>query len=342
MTDKKISFFAKKNKKELSKQSRRMKTLNLILAVVLAVALWAFVIGEVNPETEKTLTGVPLTVLGESDLAEKNLAVLTEFDDTVTVVVKGRRNDVYNINASKLSASVDVSQCTKGENQLSIKVTAPENVTEATVKNGDIVVVIDKIVTAEKDVEIVTDGDVGENKSVEVSSVSLDKVEVRGPSTYVAKVDSVVGILKVKEGINSYSQSVSLVAMDESGNTVEGVELVDSTVAVQAYLSVTKEIKVNISTTGNAPEDVSIDVPDNVSIKVKGKYDSVEKLESIDAQPVDISNITEDTKEKLTVTLPAGVSLAENTGAYTVNGAGNTVTIEIDIKATSDKSGQEE
>ncbi len=342
MTDKKVSFFAKKNKKELSKQSRRMKTLNLILAIGLAVALWAFVIGEVNPETDKTLTGVPLTVSGLDALEDQNLVVLTEFDDTVTAVIEGRRNDIYNVNASKLSARLDLSDCVEGENQVTISVTAPENVTKATVKDANIVVVVDKIVTAEKDVDIITDGGSDETDGIEVSSVSLDKVEIRGPSTYVAKVDSVVGILKVKQGVNSYTQNVSLIAVDKDGKAVDGVEILDSTVAVEAYATTTKEIKVNISTVGTAPEGVTVDVPDSVNIKVKGKADSISKLSSLDAEPVDISDITENTTEKLTVTLPSGVSLSEGSGASIEDSTKNTITIEIDIKVSSDNTEQEE
>ncbi len=340
MTDKKLKFFG--NKKELSKKRRSVKTLNLILAVVLAIALWAYVIGEVNPETEKTLTGVPLTVSGLDVLDQENLVVLTEFDDTVTAVVKGRRNDIYKINASKLSARLDLADCVEGENQVTISVTAPENVTEATVKDGNLVVVVDKIVTAEKDVEIITDGGTDGTDGIEVSSVSLDKVEIKGPSTYVAKVDSVVGILKVKQGVTSYAQNVSLIAVDKEGNAVDGVEILDQAVAVEAYATTTKEVKVNINTVGTAPEGVTVDVPDSVTIKVKGKADTIAKLSSLNAEAVDISNITETTKEKLTVTLPSGISLADGSGASIADSTKNTVTIEVDIKVSSDDTEQEE
>ncbi len=98
----------------------------------------------------------------------------------------------------------------------------------------------------------------------------------------------------------------------------------------------------NINTVGTAPEGVTVDVPDSVTIKVKGKADTIAKLSSLNAEAVDISNITETTKEKLTVTLPSGISLADGSGASIADSTKNTVTIEVDIKVSSDDTEQEE
>ena len=36
--------------------AKKVRVMNIVLAIVLAVILWAYVIGEVNPETETTIT----------------------------------------------------------------------------------------------------------------------------------------------------------------------------------------------------------------------------------------------------------------------------------------------
>ncbi|MBR2576512.1 MAG: hypothetical protein IKE40_04355, partial [Firmicutes bacterium] len=148
--------------------AKKVRVMNIVLAIVLAVILWAYVIGEVNPETETTISGVPLRVVGTNVLESKGLTLLTEFDDTVTVVISGRRSDVYNVNANKLSAKIDVSNCVEGENQISVQISAPDKVSKAEARDGDFLVLVDKIVTEDKPVDIQVSGNLSADTSVEV------------------------------------------------------------------------------------------------------------------------------------------------------------------------------
>ena len=214
--------------------AKKVRVMNIVLAIVLAVILWAYVIGEVNPETETTISGVPLRVVGTNVLESKGLTLLTEFDDTVTVVISGRRSDVYNVNANKLSAKIDVSNCVEGENQISVQISAPDKVSKAEARDGDFLVLVDKIVTEDKPVDIQVSGNLSADTSVEVVDVSADKVSVTGPSTYVEQVSALAGVLEVKDNSNEYNRSVELTPVDEDGNPVERVELSQPAVTVEA------------------------------------------------------------------------------------------------------------
>ena len=324
-------------KKEVKKpDSKRVKTINIVLSIVLAVILWAYVIGDVNPETEKTLVGVPLTVVGEKDLAAQNLVVLTEFEDTVTAVINGRRSEIYGITADRLSARIDVSDCVEGENQISIKVTAPSNVNEAAAKDGNMVVVVDRLVTEEKPVEIVVDGDLRPGSEIEISSVNMETAKVYGPSTYVAEVDSVVGLLKAGDGEQDYSQTISLMAVDESGNAVKGVEILDPEVNVEAVKTLIKEVPVAVQYTGSPAPGVELIFPDSVTIDIKGKYGDISGITELYADPVDISGITQDTSVSVRVRIPSGASAVDAFGDPLGNSGNGTAVIEIDIRVKTE------
>lgn len=323
-------------KEERKEESKRVKTINIILSIVLAVILWTYVIGEVNPETEKTLVGVPLTVAGENALAAQGLTVLTEFEDTVTAVIKGRRSEIYGMTAVRLSARIDLSDCVEGENQVTIKVTAPSNVDEAVAKDGHIVVVVDRLVTEEKPVEIAVSGDLRPGSDVEISSLNMETVQVYGPSTYVAEVDAVVGMLKVLDGEQDYSQTISLIPVDESGKAVRGVEILTPEVNVEATKTLMKEIAVEIPYTGTPPQGIELEMPDTVSVNIKGKYDDISGITVLNADPVDISGITQDTEVSVRVRIPSGAAAVNGFGEPVEGGGGSVAVVKIEIKVKNE------
>ena len=318
----------------------KVRVMNIVLAIILAVILWAYVIGEVNPETETTVSGVPLRIVGENVLESKGLTLLTEFDETVTVVVSGRRSDVYNVNASKLSAKIDVSGCVEGENQVTVQVSAPDKVSKAEARDGDFLVLVDKVVTEDKPVDIQVSGNLSSDTSVEIVGVSEDKISVTGPSTYVEQVSSLTGVLNVKDSVNEYNRNVEIVPTDKDGNLVEGVELSQTTVGVEAEKMMTKTVNVEVVTSGNSPEGMIVSPASGLKLKIRGKYDEMKNITSLKTSPVDISRITENASVDVTIQLPLGITALDNGGDPIRNQTDDSVTIKVDfiVRSAADES----
>ena len=311
--------------------AKKVRVMNIVLAIVLAVILWAYVIGEVNPETETTISGVPLRVVGTNVLESKGLTLLTEFDDTVTVVISGRRSDVYNVNANKLSAKIDVSNCVEGENQISVQISAPDKVSKAEARDGDFLVLVDKIVTEDKPVDIQVSGNLSADTSVEVVDISADKVSVTGPSTYVEQVSALAGVLEVKDNSNEYNRSVELTPVDEDGNPVERVELSQPAVTVEAEKMLTKTVGVEVVTTGTAPEGMTVAPTSNLKLKIRGRYDDVKGISSLKTAPVNISGIKENTTVDVTVQLQPNITALDSGGDPIRNQTDDSVVIKVDF-----------
>lgn len=318
----------------------KVRVMNIVLAIILAVILWAYVIGEVNPETETTVSGVPLRIVGENVLESKGLTLLTEFDETVTVVVSGRRSDVYNVNASKLSAKIDVSGCVEGENQVTVQVSAPDKVSKAEARDGDFLVLVDKVVTEDKPVDIQVSGNLSNDTSVEIVGVSEDKISVTGPSTYVEQVSTLTGVLNVKDSVNEYNRNVEIVPTDKDGNLVEGVELSQTTVGVEAEKMMTKTVNVEVVTSGNSPEGMIVSPASSLKLKIRGKYDEMKNITSLKTSPVDISRITENASVDVTIQLPLGITALDNGGDPIRNQTDDSVTIKVDfiVRSAADES----
>ena len=66
----------------------------MVLALVLAIAFWFYVVGEIDPETSKVYRGVPITVKNEHVLSEHGLSVAGMDRKVIAVTVSGKRSNV--------------------------------------------------------------------------------------------------------------------------------------------------------------------------------------------------------------------------------------------------------
>ena len=72
----------------------KSKKFNIILAILVAIALWAFVLGDVNPDTTSTIRDVPVTFTNQDALEAEGLTIYQSSVQTVNIHINGRRNDV--------------------------------------------------------------------------------------------------------------------------------------------------------------------------------------------------------------------------------------------------------
>ena len=96
--------------------------------VVIAIALWLFVINVVNPPTQITVRSVPVKLLNEDYLESSNLAIAGEGIYTVDVDLSGKRTDLM-VKSSDLTATADLNGLTPGQNYITVRVTAPSGTT---------------------------------------------------------------------------------------------------------------------------------------------------------------------------------------------------------------------
>ena len=65
------------------------KKLNMIISLLIAISLWAFVIGEVNPEASRSYRDIPIRFVNQETLEQSDLAVYTVSQRTVNVTLRG-------------------------------------------------------------------------------------------------------------------------------------------------------------------------------------------------------------------------------------------------------------
>ncbi len=289
----------------------KSKKFNIVLAILAAVVLWAYVLGEVNPNTSDTIRGVPITFANEDMLEAEGLTILQTSAQAVNIHISGNRNDVNRVEAGDFTVICDVEGLQEGESTVRLTVTGPDTVTIDRISEEKITVTVDELVTAEKNIEVVISGEVSADQEPYVVETSSDTVQVTGAATLIDRITSVNAIVDVGSVTDEMrTLTLELVPVDEQGSTVENVALSQSRINVTIVMMTKKTVALDVPVTNqNAGGfERTVDVPK--TIVIKGTEEDLAAVDSISCETVDLAGITEDTEVRLTPVLPEGIQVS--------------------------------
>lgn len=98
----------------MNDELKKRKGLYLLLAIVVAVSIWVYVDEFGNDgkprETERTITDIPITYVGEESLADRGLMMLLdeETDTTLDLTISGGRRRVANLGRDDIRVTVNL------------------------------------------------------------------------------------------------------------------------------------------------------------------------------------------------------------------------------------------
>ena len=134
-----------------------------ILALLVAVVLWLYVMNDQNPAIEGNYT-VPVTIENAPDGYQINAAA-----DTVTIRVRGARSLFVAADRSDFHASVRLSDFVEGEKAYTVETSIPYGFELVSVSPDKISVTLDRIVQKTFKAELTASGE-------PVSGYTVDKI----------------------------------------------------------------------------------------------------------------------------------------------------------------------
>ncbi len=300
------------------------KRFTIILSLVIAICIWGYVIGETNPVDTRTFRSVPIQLVNEESLQEKGLAVLETSDTEMNITIIGTRADISGISEREIAATVNLADAAKGENELKIDLHIPDSVEIENKSLNKITVIVEESRSKKVDVEVDYQGSFAEDEEPITVDMSRESVVVSGPVSQVDKVSyvrAVVGAGKVTDQPESIK--CGLTPVNKSGAEVKSVNLSAQSVTVTAELAKTKTVPLDVPVVDNSSDLYTRNVSAPEEITIKGRSSDLEAIDSISAQSVDISDITENTSITLTPILPENVQVSSKSSELTA-----TVTVE--------------
>ena len=318
-----------------------------ILALIMAIALWAYVLGTVDPVRTVTLRDIPIRLLDQSELSDQDLVITSMDHEGINVTFTAKRSIANKIKADDFTAVADLRGIKLGDNMIKISVTRPSNITLESISSEYLNITTEQYITAEKEIEATIINPTKEETEPTIIKMSEDKVSVSGATTAVNKVKKVVAELDAgRMEPEPKSITAELKALDANGEQVEGVTLAFSNVTITAVLQSTREVPLEVPVSGQDSGSVNRTIKVPLTVIIKGDDDSINAVEKITCETVDLSDYYESAEVHLIPLLPDGVELSEDSvnpmAQVTVYNAG-TVTLDFnenDINVTGIGSGR--
>lgn len=289
----------------------------IIISLLIAIGLWAYVVLQVNPSTTRTIRGITVNLTHTEILAERGLAVSSMSSDTIDIEITGAIATLRDIDSDDVTASVDVTSAAKGENSLNVTVRVPSGITVTNRSTDKILVNVEEYATKEINVSITYTGTFGENEEGTTISVGTPTVTVSGAESLVNVVEIARGTIDASRLDDSENEiTCQLQPMSKEGSSIPGVTLSQETVTVVSVISKVKSVKLEVPVEDYSSDDAlrTTEVPQEIYIA--GRADLLKDITEVTADAVDISNLTENAEIPLTFSeLPDGVRLSRRNEA---------------------------
>jgi len=295
---------------------KRNKTIDIIISVIIAVALWVYVINIVNPLTKLTIKQIPVSITGQEALEERGFAVKGDLNYTVSLSVSGSRSDIEHLSASDFAATADIAGLAQGNTFINVSVVGPKNVNIDDISEENIAVRVEDFVTETKAVRLIA-GTAEEGLELTVIDYP-SSAEVKGAKSDVATVTYVKIELPAQAVDLDNIKTVNLpaYAIDGGGAPAEGVELVNESLPVEAVIYAVKSVQLITNVSGEPLFGIDsykgMDV--NTAITIKGSTDALASINSIYSEDVDITGLSTNSTFTLKPLLPDGVFLSKTQG----------------------------
>lgn len=295
----------------MTDQGRRM--FNIILALIVSIAAWFFVVYNYDPMTTERYSGVPITYTGLDTLANRGYAVAEANYKNVEVTLQQRRIDTANISSEDISVTADVSGLSTGENTVSLRVSGPEGTQVQDVSVKNVVVNIDSAASQEIPINVEYDGETDEDAVPLVENMSVTTATVIATEEKLAEIDRVAAVVDPEDLDEQYkAMTLEIAALDKEGNKVINVVIYPETVSFRAAAGYVKEVRLVVPVKDESEDSYERTYTAPESVVIKGKKSTIDSFTGITADEINVANYYEDSEIPIEYDLPEGVFLADD------------------------------
>ena len=291
---------------------RGHKVLNIILALIVSIGAWFFVVYNYDPMTSVRYTGIPITYTGLDTLANRGYAVAEANYKNVEVTLQQRRIDTANISSEDISVTADVSALSTGENVVSLRVTGPEGTQVKDVSAKTVTVDIASATSVEIPITVEYAYNNDDDAVPLAESMSVDTATVIATEEKLAEIDRVAAVVDPDELNGQFkAMTVEIVPLDKNGSKVLNVVVYPETVSFRAAAGYVKEVRLLVPVKDESDDSYerTYTVPETVLIK--GTKGNIELFTGITANEIDITYYYEDSEIPIDYDLPEGLYLAD-------------------------------
>lgn len=305
------------------KESRNEKLIAKILCVLAAIILWFYVVMTDTTTDEKVFSGISVDIRGRDRIEDTlGLTIISGYDLTVDVTVKGPRADINRLTVDDVKAYIDMKTVDgAGEYTLPIRTSLPNGITAGTLSANYMTVYVDKRTTISVPVKIVTSQVIEADFTMGTPEPSIETVNVSGPEEVLRTIDHAEASFDLGRVSKTLISTGKLTLVDANGNEINDpyVRLQTSEVTVRFPVYIYRDFDLKVDTKYGYYDSTNSRITISpASIQVRGDPDVISSMDSVSLGQIDEKKITGDETKTMAIMLPDGVENLSGTTTATV------------------------
>ncbi len=318
------------------------KIITFIACLIVSVGLWFFVVKVVNPDSEVTISDIPVVFSGDEVLRkDQQLTIADGRDATVSVRFTGKNSELKKLSKARdeITAVVDVTNIRSAKDyNLHYDINLPSAVQASAVTADDlrpssVQFSVQRLIS--KPVEIrsdLTGVQIAEGYMLDSTTFDYDAVTVEGPESIVSTIAAAEISLAREDIDKSFTEMVPYKLVDADGkevspeNLTTNIDAVEVSVNIVMYKEIPLEVEF-INRPGAAADDVSYEIEPR-TITLSADPTILEAINKITVGNIDLANTPNTAEKTFPIVIPDD--------AKNVSGEEEAkVTIKVKNKATS-------
>ena len=301
------------------------KIITFGISLVLAFALWLYVVTVVGPEYEETFRDIPVVYQGASALEARNLMILGDETHTVDLKLSGNRKDLNKLSSSNISVTLDLSKILDpGKTSYRYDVSYPGNVAGDSVtiqSQNPTGITLEIVRSKEKKIPVHVSFDeaaIAEGYGFLSVEQELTEIQISGPEDVVDQIAQATITLDINQDNNKSDIAGEYVATlcDEEGQQIdsryvtvktEGAEAISVTLPVR--MKKVLPLTVQVVEGGGATAENSTITISPATVTVLGKEEDLKDIQELSLGEIDLRKWSSNTESMyLPIELPEGLT----------------------------------
>ncbi len=307
----------------------RRKALQVVISILVAIAVWVYVDVEKAPDRTKTIRDIPVEFSGESTtLADKNLMLLSGYDTTVDLTIKGPKRELVKISKDNVRLVASTSSIDSvGVHTLRWDPIYPDGVQSSSLtvdwaSKYKVTVTVGELYTKEVPVNCTVTGQVADGYFTGETVLDPTSLVLRGQRDDLLNVAYAKLTVNISGATRSVIQTESVQLYDNDDNPVDNGNIRTNASLIQAKVPVltTKEVSLAVELSGVpgvAVQSIKTTVTPT-SVRLIGEADVLENINEIVLATLYIEDLDLWQQNSYVVTAPDGTWLANSNEVATV------------------------
>ena len=321
----------------MMEKNKKRKVAQIIVAVLITMALWIYMEVYVSPESTVYVSDIPVEFTNEDTiLAENGLMLLSGYDTTVDLRLKGARKDMMWLDTSQIRLVANTGSITSaGVQTLKYDVVYPDDFPSSKVTIDwrslyNITVNVGQLYSKEVPVKVEVKGQVADGYFTGDVSIDPQTLTLRAEREDMLNVDHAKVTVNLGGATSTLIETLSYTLYDINDVPIYNDNIRASTKLIQVTVPVrtTKTVPLNVTLVGTElMESVNVDI-NPTSVTLVGEGSTLDSISEVILDKIYVEDLVPGMNGPFvyTLKLPAGVSTTDGTTEATVTVAINGTT----------------